>query len=176
MKPFLKTVRDIKIERGELARRSYGMIETSSGQLASVKLKPWPKIGSLMEAHWIQSMKSRRHQTDVCRLYYNQPLWHRNYLALAYVESSLNTSLKTLYAALDVLNAIAYLKKSDAIIAEVTTNHLSDRFMVRRGWEPFLENSSRRHWIKRFYGVYPEKTTRFFQESKLSRDEVAMPV
>ena len=106
-------------------------------------------------------MKSRRREQDVCRVYYNQPMGHRNYLTLSYTESSLNTQLKTFYAALDVLTQIAFIKRSDAILAEVTNEKLSDRFMIRRGWERHLEHKRQRHWIKRFYGPYPASATAF---------------
>lgn len=165
MKPLIETIRNIETHQSILRRRPYGMIEAANGKLVKIQLKPWPKLASLMEAHWIQRMKTRRHQNDVCRLFYNQPMGHRNYLALAYVESSFKTSLKTLYATLDSLNQIAFLKRSDAILCELTNSRLTDRFMVRRGWERHMEHKSSRHWIKRFYGNYPESAKRISTNS-----------
>jgi len=159
VKPLVESIREIDTNQETLRRRPYGVIEATNGKFVKIQLRPWPKIASLMEAHWIQRMKSRRHQNDVCRLFYNQPMGHRNYLTLAYVESSLNTSLKTFYVALDTLNQIAYLKRSDAILAEVTNSRITDRFMTRRGWERYMEHKPGRHWIKRFYGTYPESAT-----------------
>jgi hypothetical protein len=145
MKPFIETIRDVESNQETLRRRPYGIIEAAQGKLVKIQLKPWPKIASLMEAHWIQRMKTRRYQYDVCRLFYNQPMGHRNYLTLAYVESSFKTSLKTFYVTLDTLNQIAYLKRSDAILAEVTNSRLTDRFMIRRGWERYMEHKSQRN-------------------------------
>lgn len=159
MNPLFETVRDIADGQEILRRRSYGMIEARNGRLIHVRLKPWPKIGSLVEAHWIRSMKSKRHTQDVCRLFYNQPIGHRSYLALSYIESSLSTTLKTLYVTLDTLDQIAFFKQSDAILAEVTNSRITDRALIRRGWERHLEQKRKRHWIKRFYGEYPVAVT-----------------
>ena len=161
MKPLIKTIRDIEANQETLRKRPYGVIEAVKGQFVRIQLRPWPKYASLVEAHWWRAMKSKRHERDVCRLFYNQPMGHRNYLTLSYVESSLNTQLKTFYKALDVLTQIAFIKRSDAILAEVTNQKITDRFMTRRGWERHREQSSQRHWIKRFYGSYPESAKKF---------------
>jgi hypothetical protein len=57
---------------------------------------------------------------------------------------------------MSVLDEIARIKRSDAIMAHVTTSSVSDRLMRRWGWEPHLESTGQRHFIKRFYGVYPQ--------------------
>ncbi len=156
---IIETVRVVKSEQETLKRRSYGMIEALHGKLHRIQLRPWPKIASLVEAHWIRAMKSKRHQPDVCRLYYNQPIGHRNFLALTYIESSLNTSVQTVSAALNVLDQIAYIKQSDALIAEVTNRRITDRLLSRLGWQRYMEQKRQRHWIRRFYGAYPESVT-----------------
>ena len=160
---IIETVRDVVDQQDTLRKRSYGVIEAENGKLVRIQLRPWPKMASLMEAHWIRSMKSKRHQKDVCRLFYNQPIGHRNFLTLSYIESSLNTSLKTFYATLDVLDQIAYIKKSDALIAEVSNKRISDRAMCRWGWQRYMEHKRQRHWIKRFYGTWPEKATKLLR-------------
>lgn len=174
MNPVMETIRDLASSQQTIKRRPYGVIEASHGKLDRIQLRPWPKFASLLEVHWIQRMKNRRHQFDVCRLYYNQPMGHRNYLALAYVESSLNTSLKTFYSTLDTLNLVAYIKRSDAILAEVTTSRLTDRFMIRRGWERYMEHKRGRHWIKRFYGEYPESLIKAAERLGISNNRMML--
>lgn len=174
MRPIIETVRAIEPNQQVLRQRPYGMIEAINGKVVRIRLKPWPKIASLMEAHWIQAMKSQRQQPDVCRLYYNQPIGHRNYLVLSYVESSLNTRLKTFYATLDALNQIAFIKRSDALLAEVTTKRLTDRFLERRGWERYLEHKPQRHWVKRFYGTYPEIAKAFLKDAHQPSDTLSI--
>ena len=164
MKALIESVREIEANQETLRRRPYGVIEAAKGQLVRIQLRPWPKYASLIEVHWLKAMKGKRHEQDVCRLFYNQPLGHRNYLTLSYVESSLGTQLKTFYRALDVLTQIAFIKRSDAILAEVTNKKISDRFMIRRGWERHMEQKRQRHWIKRFYGTYPESAKSFMSE------------
>ena len=164
MRPLIESIREIEANQETLRKRPYGVIEAVKGQFVRVQLRPWPKYASLLEAHWLQAMKSKRLEQDVCRIFYNQPMGHRNYLTLSYVESSLNTQLKTCYKALDVLTQIAFIKRSDAILAEVTNNRISDRFMIRRGWERHMEDKRKRHWIKRFYGTYPESAKAFMAD------------
>ena len=155
MRPFIESVRDLAAGENLLRTRSYGMIEFANGRLVRVQLKPWPKIASLVEINWIRDWKNHRRQRDVCRLFYNQPNQHRNYLALTYIESSSQTRAATVLNALKVLDYIAMLKRTDAILAELSNDQISDRLMKRLGWERHLENKRTRHWIKRFYGAYP---------------------
>jgi hypothetical protein len=168
-KNLIETIRDIESNQEKLRRRPYGMIEAIDGQFVRIQLRPWPKFGNLLETHWLQSMKSKRQQRNVCRLYYNQPIGHRDFLTLSYIQSSLNTTLKTLYATLNVLNQIAYIKRSNAILAEVANDKISDRSLVRRGWERHREDSRQRHWIKRFYGTYPAVATAFMNQTSLMK-------
>ncbi len=163
MRPWIESVRDLELDQDILRYRPYGMIEARRGQLVRVQLKPWPKIGSVMEARWLSGWKHKRRKLDHCRLYYNQPVGHRRFLALTYFESTLKTSFKTIRTALDVLDGIAYLKKSNAILAEVSNPRISDRAMQRFGWERHLDHGRHRHYIKRFWGEYPERAVKFFE-------------
>jgi hypothetical protein len=172
MKAIIESIREIEANQETLRKRPYGVIEVAKGQFVRVQLRPWPKYASLLEVHWLQAMKSKRHGQDVCRLFYNQPMGHRNFLTLAYVESSLNTQLKTIYRALDVLTQIAFIKQSDAILAEVTNKRISDRLLIRRGWERHMEQKRQRHWIKRFYGTYPE-SAKAFMRNMVSNESVS---
>ena len=55
-----------------------------------------------------------------------------------------------------MLDEIARIKGTDAIVAELSNLRISDRLARRWGWEPHVPSSRRRHYIKRFYGSYPE--------------------
>jgi hypothetical protein len=81
-------------------------------------------------------------------------LQHSNYLSLAYVNTSWATPYRTFLTALRVLDEVAAIKQSDAILCEVSNSRISDRLLRRLGWAAHLEESSRRHWIKRFYGDF----------------------
>ena len=162
MKP-IESVYDVKAQQETLRRRRYGVIEAANGKLVRIQLRPWPKFASLLEAHWIRAMKSSRHKSDKCRLFYNEPSSHPGFLTLVYVESSLNTSAKTVFATLSVLDQIAYIKHSNAIIADVSNKRISDRALKHWGWERYMEQESQRHWIKRFYGKYPERVTKLLR-------------
>ena len=153
-----QTVANWEEGRGILRRRRYGVIETSTGKLAAVHLRPWPKLIAWPEIWPAGSLYHSRGQQDRCLLYYNQPLSCPSYLALKYVVSSQGTSYSTFLAALTTLDAIAELKHSDAILCDVFNPRLSDRFLRRQGWESHKPQRWHRNFIKRFYGKYPATT------------------
>jgi len=136
--------------------RRYGVIETADGELRAVHLRPWPKLASLPEFLPLGPRYHCRGAADRCLLYYNQPLRMPNFLALKYIVSTCGTSYRTFRAALVVLDAIAELKKIDAIVCDAANIRLSDRLMSRLGWEPHKPQRWHRNYIRRFYGNYPE--------------------
>jgi hypothetical protein len=150
------TVHDLEKDADIIRSRAYGMIEVADGKFQHIRLRPWPKLISTMEINWTAGLKSRRIEKDVCRCYYNQPFFHRNFLTLMYIQSSLATTRNTLVTTLNVLDTVARIKQSNALLTEVSNKRVSDRAMIRWGWERHLLTSKRRHFIKRFYGTYPE--------------------
>ncbi|MBU4400357.1 MAG: hypothetical protein KKE86_13610 [Planctomycetes bacterium] len=74
---------------------------------------------------------------------------------LKYAESARETSLGTLAGALAVLDEIARLTGSDALLCDVSNGRITSRLLSRRGWTPHCRSRLHRHYIKRFYGVYP---------------------
>ena len=153
---IFETVQDLEQEAGTIRRRAYGMIEVADGKFQHIRLRPWPKLISTMEINWTAGLKSNQIEKDVCRCYYNQPFFHRSFLTLMYIQSSLATTRTTLVTTLNVLDTVARIKKSNALLTEVTNQRVSDRAMIRWGWERHCLNSKKRQFIKRFYGTYPE--------------------
>lgn len=141
--------------RERLRRRRYGVIETVGGKLAGVRLRPWPKLVALRELIPLDDRYHPAGQADHCLLYYNQPWRMPNYLALKYMVTSPGTSYATFRAALKVLDAIAELKRCDAIVCDAANLRLTDRVMRRLGWEPHKPQRWHRNYIRRFYGSYP---------------------
>ena len=152
---FGKTIRDLNADRDLLRARSHGIIETVGGELRSVRLRPWPKLASLPELWPLGPRYHARGDADRCLLYFNQPRRLPNYLALRYVVSTQGTSYRTFRAALVVLDSIAEIKQSDAIVCDAGNVRLSERLMARLGWEPHQPSRWHRNYIRRFYGVYP---------------------
>lgn len=154
--PWFDSIRDLEAGRETIRQRRYGMILVRRGELDSIQFRPWPKLISVGEVRWWGGWKHERGRPDECRLYYNQPLQHSNFLALAYIQTSWATPYRTFVAALRVLDVVAEIKRSDALLCEVSNSRISDRLLARQGWVRHLEQSSRRHWIKRFYGEYSQ--------------------
>jgi hypothetical protein len=154
MGEWFKSVYDVGSAAGQIERRRYGVIEVNAGQFTAIHFRPWPKIISTIEASWLGGWQHGRRRRDQCLLYYNQPIGHDSYLALKYVVSSFGTSYRTFRQTLAVLDEVARIKQTDAIVADVTNQRISDRLLSRQGWEPHLPDSNRRHFIKRFYGRY----------------------
>ena len=156
----VETILDLENGRERIRARRYGVIETAGGALQSVHLRPLPKLVSLPEFVPLGPRYHCRGSADRCLLYYNQPRRMPNFLALKYVVSTSGTSYRTFRAALVVLDAIAELKHIDAIVCDAANIRLSDRLMVRLGWEPHKPERWHRNYIRRFYGVYPTAATR----------------
>jgi len=134
----------------------YGVIETSEGQLRAIHFRPWPKLISWPEFWPAGKGYHMPGPPDRCLLYYNQPRAHSNFLALKYVVSSRRTSYRTVRAAGEVLDAIAELKSTDAILCDAGNSRLSDRMMQRLGWQSHKPQRWHRNYIKRFYGSFPK--------------------
>jgi hypothetical protein len=92
---------------------------------------------------------------NACRLYYNEPRSAPGFLALSYLISSRTASVATVLRALGVLDEIARLKRSDAVVCDVSNLRISDRLLKRWGWSPLRASALHRPFIKRFYGTYP---------------------
>jgi hypothetical protein len=150
-----ETITDFDAGRERLRARRYGVIETVGGRLRAVHVRPWPKLVALPELLPLGPRYHTAGESDRCLLYYNQPRRMPNFLALKYVVSTIGTSYGTFRAALVVLDALAELKRIDAIVCDAANMRLTDRLMARLGWEPHKPQRWHRNFIRRFYGEYP---------------------
>jgi hypothetical protein len=153
--PLFETITDLAAGAETLRRRAYGVIEIVDGRLSQVRLRPFPKIISVPEIVLFGQGFHRRARGDRYWLYYNQPWRFPNFLALKYVVSARETSFGSLVRALEVLDYIARLKRSDAVLCDVGNWRISTKVLARWGWTPHCPSRWHRHYIKRFYGVYP---------------------
>ena len=55
----------------------------------------------------------------------------------------------------EVLDEVAWLKRTDALLCDVWNERISPRLLARWGWEPHKPQPWHRNYIKRFYGTYP---------------------
>lgn len=155
MPPF-QSVDSLTAGTSALRDRRYGVIETRGGRLHRILLKPWPKLVSWPEICWVPWRYHRRGDADRCLLYYNQPLQFPSFLTLKYVATTHGTSYRTFREALRVLDAVAAIKRSDAILCDVANARISDRLLTRLGWQPHKPQRWHRNFIKRLYGNYPQ--------------------
>ncbi len=153
--PLFESITNLTEGADLLRRRRYGVIEFAEGRLQRIVLRPLPKIISAPNVLLLGDWLHRHRSGDAIRLYYNQPLRFPNFLVLKYAESARETSYGTLAGALAVLDQIARLKHSDALLCDVMNHRITTRLFSRFGWEPHCPAWFHRHYIKRFYGVYP---------------------
>jgi hypothetical protein len=153
---FFHTVHDLRAQADMLRRRSFGVIVIEDGCLRAVHLRPWPKIIAAPDLWGAGQRFGQRTTENYCWLYYNQPCRHPRFLALKYIVSSRGATFRTVRSSLVILDEIARLKSTDAIVADVRNPRISDRLLRRWGWESHVPKSRRRHFIKRFYGTYPD--------------------
>jgi hypothetical protein len=153
---FFERITDLAAGAEILRRRAYGVIETVDGRFRRIILRPFPKIISGAEMFLMGRGFHRRAQGDRLWLYYNQSRRFPNFLVLKYAVSSQDASFGGLARALDVLDYIARLKRSDAVLCDVGNRRISTKSLGRWGWVPHCPSRWHRHYIKRFYGTYPE--------------------
>lgn len=162
MGQLFDSVYDVVLDAEKIHNRPYGVIDVVDEQLVAIHLRPWPKLISGIEAKWADGWGKKRSRKNQGQVFFSQPMAHRKYLTVSYIVSTLHTSMTTMLLSMAILDYVAYLKQSDAILAEVSNSRISDRLMQRLGFEQHLLESRKRHWIKRFYGEYPEN--RLLQE------------
>jgi hypothetical protein len=153
-----ETIDDFDAGCERIQARPYGVVEIAGGSLRAIHLRPWPKLLSLSELWPVRWRYHARGEADRCLLFYNQPRRQPNFLALKYIVSTTGTSYRTFRAALVVLDAIAKLKRTDAIVCDVANLRISDRLLARLGWEAHKPQRWHRNFIRRFYGTYPAVT------------------
>jgi hypothetical protein len=159
MSNLFEVVRDLQAGEEIIRRRAYGVIEIAGGRLERIVFRPWPKMFSGDDVLLRGQFSRRGLIRDACRLYYNQPRAHRNFLALKFIVSHFGTKFASIRRAMLVLDEVARIKRSDAILSHVSNSQISDRLMFRWGWERHLTHSRRRQFIKRFYGIYPSSSS-----------------
>ena len=101
------------------------MIEMADGRFRRISLRPFPKIISAPAIVLFGNLFHNKARGDRLWLYYNQPRRFANFLVLKYVVSASETSLGSLARALDVLDYIARLKHSDALLCEAANWRVS---------------------------------------------------
>ena len=156
---LFESVTDLEQQTATLKNRAYGIIEIRDQEFHSVSLRPFPKVISRAAIVQAEQKKEANDTTSLDRvqLFYNQPMFHKNFLALKYLHSTTNSSLPSIAVALSVLDYIAMVKRTDAIVSEITNDKIKDRHLKHFGWESHVPNSPKRHWIKRLYGKYPDR-------------------
>jgi hypothetical protein len=159
MPKLFHRITDLHAQADVVACRRYGVIEMSAGRLIDVRFRPWPKLASLPETRLIGRYQHTHCSGDRCRLYFNQPLGSLNYLSITYVISNRDTRFSTFRNALCVLEEIAEIKRSDAIICDLGNPRISDRLLDRWGWEPLKSSRWHRQFIKRFYGDFSSRVS-----------------
>ena len=155
MRPLFKTVTDLNAQADALRAGRHGVIDAVGGRLKHVRLRPFPKIVSLPEAMFWGDFYHRHRAGDRCRLFYDQVRNQPKYICIKYVLSGRDTTLATFRGALRVMDEIARIKGTDAVLTEAFNWRISGRLAERWGWERHKPSRWRRHFIKRFYGNYP---------------------
>jgi hypothetical protein len=136
--------------REMIRRRRYGVIETARGELSRIDFRPFPKWISIVEIVYQQYRFHRRRTENRCLIYYNAPRRCPAYLVAAYILTFAGTRYDTVHRACDVLDEVARIRQSEAIVCHVTNRRMSDRVMERFGWRKQAIHPRRRHFIKRF--------------------------
>jgi hypothetical protein len=151
-----RRIEKLDMQAREVVAWRAGRIVTEAGRLGWIERRWWAYKASRFRVAWDTARRPRG--LVGCQIFFHHSPSNPDFLVLGYVSSHPRASLSSLYCGLVVLDEIARLKGSSAIVAEVTNDRLSDRLLARWGWEPHCRNWRGRHFIKRFYGGYPVLT------------------
>ncbi|MCC6510378.1 MAG: hypothetical protein IT423_14840 [Pirellulaceae bacterium] len=144
---------DLQADAGRLEKWGAGRIVTANGRLRFVQRRWIPYRAHRLGVWW--DMRQRLSTAVQCELLFHHRWGNPDFLVLSYVKSHARASLASLYCASLALDEIARLKRSHAIVAEINNPRISDRLLERWGWERHCLSWRGRHFIKRFYGVFP---------------------
>ena len=147
--PLFAVTNDLSMEADVVRRRRYGVIETCAGRLDRIVWRPFPKIVTALGAKMLAPWLRRLRRGNRCRLYFNEPRSCPGFLALRYVESTCDADFATVRRALAVLDEVARLKNSDALLCDVTNLNISDRMLAWFGWVPHAPRPVHRNFSKR---------------------------
>ena len=127
-----------------------GVIIAEEGDLRAVKRRWFGKRKSYLGVHLAGRLEHAWFPGDVCRLFYHQPFSTPDFLTLSYVVSGRDCRFATFRRAVRVLDEIAELKGTWAIVCHLSNRRISDRLLQRWGWTEHCLNMRGRHYIKRF--------------------------
>jgi len=139
---------DLTEDGDAIAGITRGRIVMRAGQLIAVEQHRLRSPISIAQIWWESNHGGLR--GDECLLDYHVPRGSSSFLTLDYVRSGTGTRSKTFVGACRVLDEIARLRGSDAIVAHVTNVRISERFLTRLGWERHQLQWRGRHFIRRF--------------------------
>jgi hypothetical protein len=151
---LFENVTDLPGQADVLRRRRYGAIEVADETLVRVRLRPFPKVVTVLAPLVWGERFHERQPGNRCFVYYNQPRRHSRFLSVTYAVSSRDCTLATVRLAVRVLDEIARIKSIDALLCDVTHSRITDRLMARLGWQSHAPRRWHRNYIKRFYGAY----------------------
>jgi hypothetical protein len=158
----------------EIRSHRYGVIEIVDGQLGGLHFRRWPKLVSLLDVMWLGPRYHARTPGNRCLVYYNQPRRFPSFLALSYLLSTRECTLASVQRGLVVLDEVARLKQSDALLCDAWNSRISERILARYGWKRHTNSRWHCNYIKRFYGVYPTKAITCEAASIAATDLVAV--
>ena len=68
------------------------------------------------------------------------------------------TSYASVVAARHAVDEVARIKRSDALVCQVSNKRLTGRIMQRWGWQPLNDSPRCTLFVRRFYGQYPTES------------------
>lgn len=124
-----------------------GQIIVREGQLLAIKPRRFPIMASVAAVKW-QTGWGRRDDA-VCKLDFSVPRNLPGYLTLDYIRGGQRGGYRTFRTATRLLDRVAEIKQSAAIVAHVTNSAISDRLLQRLGWQRHCLHWRGRHFIRR---------------------------
>ena len=137
-------------------RRPYGVIRAADGRLGEVRIRPFPKIASVPEATYLGGWRHRLWPATAFGCTTISRGGFATSSSCAYVVSNRDTSLATVRLALEALEEIARLKRSDALLCDAGNWRNSGKAARSPRLVAALPHPLASALYQAVYGQYPE--------------------
>lgn len=148
---WLPSVASIDHHASEISRWRYGTVLLRNGKLIAIQARWWPRWGTVFGA--MMDRVVRTLPEDECRFYFAFPRSAPGFMSLLYVHAGEKTTYQTFHQGIASIEAIARLRRSHAIVCQVTNDRLSERMMNRWGYVKHAPHLGPDHYICRLQSV-----------------------
>lgn len=146
---------DLTIQGHRVASMRVGRIVVAGGQLSHVQPRWSIAAASIAGVYWDNFCGRDKHSR--CEIDFHVPRGMPSFLTLDYIRSGRSATYADFRRCVRTLEQIGRIKRSYAIVANITNPAITDRLLTRFGWQQHCLTWKGRHWIRRLNDDTPPR-------------------